>query len=47
MKRIISMLMVLCMMTGAAVILCNLIAQAINARIDPRLRGSEVLDDAG
>ena len=42
-----NLLMVLCMMTGAAVILCNLIAQAINARIDPRLRGSEVLDDAG
>ena len=31
----------LCMMTGAAVIVCNLLAQAISARIDPRLAGEE------
>ena len=36
-----NLLMVLCMMTGAAVIVCNLLAQAISARIDPRLAGEE------
>ena len=38
---IYNLLMVLCMMTGAAVIVCNLLAQAISARIDPRLAGEE------
>lgn len=36
-----NLLMVLCMMTGAAVIVCNLLAQALSARIDPRLAGEE------
>ena len=36
-----NLLMVLCILTGAAVILSNLLAQAINARIDPRLAGEE------
>ena len=36
-----NMLMVLCMMTGALVILGNLIGQIINERIDPRVRGNE------
>ena len=42
-----NLLMVLCILTGAVVIVCNLLAQAINLRIDPRLRESEVTGDAG
>ncbi len=34
-----NMLMVLCVMTGAVVILCNGIAQVINEQIDPRIKG--------
>ena len=33
-----NLLMVLCLITGAVVVLSNLLAQAINARIDPRLK---------
>lgn len=36
-----NLLMVLCMMTGVLVILCNLIGSVINERIDPRLRANE------
>ena len=39
--------MLLCILTGAAVIGCGLLAQAINERIDPRLRESGGLGDAG
>ena len=41
-----NMLMVLCMMTGILVILCNEIGQALNERIDPRVRGSETAEKA-
>lgn len=33
-----NLLMVLCMLTGVIVILCNMVAQAINERIDPRIK---------
>lgn len=33
-----NLLMVLCLLTGAVVIVCNLVAQIINERIDPRLK---------
>lgn len=42
-----NLLMVLCILTGAAVIGCGLIAQAINERIDPRLRESGGAEHAG
>ena len=32
--------MVLCMLTGTVVIVCSMLAQVINERIDPRLRGA-------
>lgn len=38
-----NLLMVLCMMTGVLVILCNLIGGIINERIDPRIKADEVL----
>lgn len=36
-----NLLMVLCILTGAVVMACSLLAQAINARLDPRLDGRE------
>lgn len=36
-----NLLMVLCILTGALVILCSMIAQGINQRIDPRQRASQ------
>lgn len=36
-----NLLMVLCILTGAVVILCGMIAQAINQRIDPRQRAAQ------
>lgn len=36
-----NLLMVLCIMSGTIVILCNIIAQIIDERIDPRIRESE------
>ena len=36
-----NLLMVLCVMTGILVILCNLIGQIINEKIDPRIRANE------
>lgn len=36
-----NLLMVLCMATGILVILCNLIGQIINERIDPRIKANE------
>lgn len=39
-----NMLMVLCMMTGIAVIFFNMIGQIINEQIDPRIKASEVVE---
>lgn len=39
-----NLLMVLCMMTGVLVILCNLIGSVINERIDPRIRANEMIE---
>ena len=33
-----NMLMVLCLLTGAVVIFCNMVGQIMNERIDPRVR---------
>ena len=33
-----NLLMVLCILTGIVVVVCNMIAQIINERIDPRIR---------
>lgn len=41
-----NLLMVLCMMTGILVILCNLIGQIINEKIDPRIKANEAVDTA-
>lgn len=38
------LLMLLCILTGAVVILCSLIAQTINERIDPRMREREIAE---
>lgn len=37
-----NLLMVLCMLSGVLVILCSIISQIINERIDPRLRDGEI-----
>lgn len=42
-----NLLMVLCIFSGVLVILCNLIAQTINERIDPRIRANEVMEKSG
>ncbi len=39
-----NLLMILCILSGAVVILCNIIAQTINEHIDPRMRGNEVIE---
>lgn len=39
-----NLLMVLCILSGAVVMLCNLLAQVINERIDPRLRAEEAAE---
>ena len=39
-----NLLMVLCMLTGILVILCNLIGQIINEKIDPRIKANEVVE---
>ena len=39
-----NLLMVLCMITGILVILCNLIGQIINEKIDPRIKANEVVE---
>ena len=39
-----NLLMVLCMMTGILVILCNILGGIINERIDPRIRANEAVD---
>lgn len=37
-----NLLMLLCILSGTLVILCSMIAQAINERIDPRIRADEM-----
>lgn len=39
-----NLLMILCILSGAVVILCNIIAQTINEHIDPRMRENEVIE---
>ena len=41
-----NLLMVLCLLSGALVILCNMIAQTINERIDPRMKGPDLTETA-
>ena len=39
-----NLLMLLCLLSGTLVILCSIIAQIINERIDPRVRADEVVE---
>lgn len=39
-----NLLMLLCMISGIVVILCSILAQIINERIDPRLRAQELIE---
>lgn len=39
-----NLLMVLCMLTGILVILCNMVGQIINEHIDPRIRANEAVE---
>lgn len=39
-----NLLMLLCILSGAVVILCNIIAQTINEHIDPRMRENESIE---
>lgn len=41
-----NLLMVICLLSGALVILCNMIAQTINERIDPRMKGTDLTETA-
>lgn len=41
-----NLLMVICLLSGALVILCNMIAQTINERIDPRMKGPDLTEGA-
>lgn len=41
-----NMLMVLCLLTGAVVIFCSMLAQAVNERIDPRIRAQQVTESS-
>ena len=41
-----NLLMVICLLSGALVILCNMIAQTINERIDPRMKGPDLTGTA-
>lgn len=41
-----NLLMVLCILSGALVILCSMAAQAVNEWMDPRLRAEQVFGDA-
>ena len=36
-----NLLMLLCVLTGGAVILCSILAQIVSERIDPRMRSGE------
>lgn len=39
-----NLLMLLCLLSGILVILCNIIAQTINEQIDPRIKAAEMVD---
>ena len=39
-----NLLMVLCLLSGGAVMLCNMLAQAVSARIDPRMRARSAME---
>ena len=39
-----NLLMVLCLLSGIVVILCNMLAQTINEQIDPRIRADTLID---
>ncbi len=41
-----NLLMLICLLSGALVILCNIIAQAINERIDPRMRAGQGMENS-
>ncbi len=41
-----NLLMVICLLSGALVILCNMIAQTINERIDPRMKDPDLTENA-
>lgn len=41
-----NLLMVICLLSGALVILCNMIAQTINEQIDPRMKGTDLTENA-
>lgn len=41
-----NLLMVICLLSGALVILCNMIVQTINERIDPRMKGPNLTETA-
>ena len=38
--------MVLCILSGIIVILCNMLAQAINEQIDPRIRAKQMTEES-
>lgn len=38
------MLMILTLLSGIVVILCNIIAQTINEQIDPRIKATEIVE---
>ena len=40
-----NLLMVICLLSGALVILCNMIAQTIDERIDPRMKGPDLTEN--
>lgn len=39
-----NLLMLLCLLSGILVILCNIVAQIVSERIDPRIKANETLD---
>ncbi len=39
-----NLLMLLCLLSGIVVILCNMLAQTINEQIDPRIRADTLID---
>lgn len=41
-----NLLMILCIISGAIVILCNMVAQTINERIDPRIKTQEAVESS-
>ncbi len=41
-----NLLMLICLISGAVVILCNMISQVINEKLDPRIKAETVTEDA-